>query len=267
MAATVLPSPPRLPVDHPTATIFLDETGILNARDQYFGIGVLKLLDAAPLLRDIQRLRDRHEFRDELHWASFDKAVARGSGRRLDFAMEVMDLFFAAENARFCCHIADRQHGDVTAQFKGSPHAGELAYEKLASRILREVIDPQEIVTVLADGRSTSPAVAFERDVAKSIHAAKGCLAVASVCRLDSRSTDALQVVDLLLGAAALDLRQGRTESASQKQALLEHLLEHCGCASFRPSGREDPDGRWKVKLLTQSRRTRRKRRGGRSGT
>ncbi len=263
MAANAFPVPARLPVDHPTATIFLDETGIVHARDQYFGIGVLKLVEAAPLLRDVQRLRDEHDFRDELHWASFDKAAARGATRRLDFAKAVMDLFFEAENARFCCHIADRQHGDVTAQFKGSPHAGELAYEKLASKVLREVIDEDEIVSILADGRSTSPAVEFERDVAKSIHAARDCLAVVSVCRLDSRSTDALQVVDLLLGATTLDLRQGRTESGSQKQALLAHLLDHCGCASFRPLGREDPDGRWKVKLLTRSRKTRRKQRGG----
>jgi Protein of unknown function (DUF3800) len=254
--------PPRLPHDHPTATIFLDETGVVAARDRYFGIGVLKLVDAAPLLRHVQGLRDKHDFREELHWSSFDKGGSRGATRRLDFAKEVMDLFFAADGARFCCHIADRQKGDVTAQFKGHPYAGERAYEQLASRVLREMIDDEEIVSVLADGRSTSPAVEFERDVSNSINRASGRLAVASVCRLDSRSTDALQVVDLLLGAAALDLRQGRIESGTQKQLLLNHFLDHCGCASFRPNGREDPDGRWRVKLLARPRKTRRRRRG-----
>ncbi len=236
---------------------------MVHARDRFFGIGVLKLVEAAHLIRDIQRLRDTHDFRDELHWASFDKATCRGTNRQLEFAKAAMDLFFSAQDARFCCHIADRQNGDVTAQFGGHPHAGERAYEQLASRVLREVIDGEEIVCVLADGRSTSPAVAFERDVANSINTARGRLVIASVCRLDSRSTDALQLVDLLLGAATLDLRQGRTESGSQKQLLLEHLLEHCGCASFRPSGRGDPAGRWQVKLLARSRKTRRKKRGG----
>ncbi|MGH2864212.1 MAG: DUF3800 domain-containing protein [Solirubrobacteraceae bacterium] len=263
MSASAFPAiPPRLPVAHPTSTIFLDETGIVHPRDQYFGIGVLKLIEAAPLLRDIQRLRDRFDFREELHWAGFDKATSLGAVRRLEFAKAAMALFFEADDARFCCHIADRQNGDVTAQFKGHPHAGELAYEKLATRVLGEVIDEEEIVAILADGRSTSPEVDFERAVANTINNLRGCLAVATVCRLDSRSTDALQVVDLLLGATTLDLRQGRTESGSQKQQLLEHLLEHCGCASFRPEGREDPDGRWKVKLLARSRKTRRKRRG-----
>jgi len=264
VSASAFPTvPPRLPHDHPTSTIFLDETGVVDPRDRYFGIGVLKLVDVAPLLRDVQRLRDKHEFREELHWSSFDKGGSSGTTRWLDFAKAVMDRFFAAEDARFCCHIADRQNGDVTAQFKGHPHAGERAYEQLASRVLREVIDEEEIVAVLADGRSTSPAVEFERDVSSSINRARGRLAVASVCRVDSRSTDALQVVDLLLGATALDLRQGRVESGTQKQLLLEHLLDHCGCASFRPNGREDPDGRWKVKLLARPRKTRRSKRGG----
>jgi hypothetical protein len=245
--ASVLPAvPPRLPHDHPTSTIFLDETGVVQGRDRYFGIGVLRLVDPAPLLRGVQRLRDKHGFRDELHWSSFDKGGLRGAAPRLDFAKAVMDLFFAADDARFCCHIADRQNGDVTARFKGHPHAGERAYEQLASRVLREVIDDQEIVAVLADGRSTSPAVEFERDVSNSVNRASGRLAVVSVCRLDSRSTDALQVVDLLLGATALDLRQGRTGSGTQKQALLDHLLDH-----------------WKVKLLAPPRTTRRARRGG----
>lgn len=261
-ASDVSDTPLRLPAAHPTSTIFLDETGVVHPRDQFFGIGVLKLTEAAPLLRDVQRLRDKLDFREELHWASFDKAPARGATRRLDFAKAAMDLFFEAEDARFCCHIADRQNGDVTAQFKGHRHAGERAYEKLAARVLSEIIDDQEIVAILADGRSTSPEVAFERTVASTINNSRDRLAVASVCRIDSRSTDALQLVDLLLGAATLDLRQGRTESSSQKQQLLERLLEHCNCASFRPEGREDPDGRWTVKLLARSRKTRRKQRG-----
>ena len=254
--------PTSLPADHPTATIFLDETGVVHPRDRFFGIGVLKLIDAAPLLRDVARMRDKHDFRDELHWANFDKARTRASTKRLEFAKAAMDLFFEAPDARFCCHIADRHNGDVTAQFKGHPHARERAYEKLAATVLGEVIDDEEIVAILADGRSTSPHVDFERDVAKTINELRDRLAVASVCRIDSRSTDALQVVDLLLGATTLDLRQGRTESGSQKQLLLEHLLDHCGCPSFRPAGREDPNGRWKVKLLAKSRKTRRKKRG-----
>lgn len=256
------PASQSLPVDHPTATILLDETGVLASRDRYFGIGALKLAHAPDLIRGVQRLRDKHDFREELHWSSFDKGTSRHKPRRVEFAKAAMDLVFEIETARFCCHIADRQNGDITAQFAGHEHARERAYERLASNVLREVIGDDEIVAVLADGRSTSPAVAFERDVTRSVNEGLGRLAVASVCRIDSRSTDALQVLDLMLGAAALDLRQGRTDGASQKQELLAHLLDRCGCASFRPNGREDPAGRWKVDLLRHPGRRRRKSRG-----
>jgi hypothetical protein len=251
-----------LPPDHPTSTVFLDETGLLR-RDRYFGIGILKLADASVLMRQLQRLRDQYDFHDELHWAGFDKAAARARPRSVEFAKAVIDVFFEVDDAHFCCHIADRQGGDITAQFRGHRHAGELAYERLASAVLGEVVGKSEVVSVLADRRSTSPAVAFERQVLRSVNDARERLAVASVCRIDSRSTDALQAVDLLLGAAAFDLRRGDDDKESQKRMLLMHLLDRCDCASFRPGGREDPTGRWKVKLLVRPSKTRRKNRGG----
>jgi hypothetical protein len=253
-----------LPPDHPTAWIFLDETGVVQrASDRFFGIGVLKLVDPALLLRDLQLLRDRYDFRTELHWASYDKAGSRNRPQQVRFAKQVIDLVIDSLDASFCCHIADRQHGDLTGRFRGHPHAGERAYEAMSAEILSEVIDDLEIVSVIADKRSTYPKVRFEFDVAKSVNQSKGRLAIANVCRLDSCSTDALQAVDLLLGAAALDLRQGRTESGSQKQQLLHHLLDRCERPSFRPSGGRDPTGKCAVKLLTRSRKARRKQRGG----
>ncbi|MGH2878273.1 MAG: DUF3800 domain-containing protein [Solirubrobacteraceae bacterium] len=253
-----------LPANHPTSWVFLDETGVAHAHstDRFFGIGVLKLADPSNLLHEIQLLRARYGFHGELHWANFDKALIRGRDDVVQFAKDSMDLVLRDKQAFFCCHIADRQHGDLTARFRDHPHAGERAYEALAAKILAEAIEGEEIVSVIADRRSTSSKVSFERDVSRTVNQAKQRLAVANVCCLDSRSTDALQVVDLLLGAAAFDLRQGRTNSGSQKQQLLAHLLDRCECSTFRPTGREDPAGKWKVELLTQSRKTRRKHRG-----
>jgi len=255
----------RLSPDHPTACVFLDETGVVHkhSTDSFFGIGVLKMSDPSVLLNDVQALRNRHGFHDELHWAGFDKASSRYRQEQVELAKAMMDLVFASSDARFCCHIADRRHGDLTAKFGSHRHAGEKAYEALAAEILGETIDDEEIVSVIADRRSTPRKVTFELDVARSVNLARERLAVATVCRLDSRSTDALQLVDLMLGAAAFDLRQGRIEGESQKQQLLAHLLDRCDCATFRPRGRSDPDGRWRVKLLTRSHKTRRKRRGG----
>jgi hypothetical protein len=118
-------------------------------------------------------------------------------------------------------------------------------------------------VTVLADHVTTPAAVSFEADVARTVNTQAERLAIASVCRVDSRCTDGLQLVDLLLGAATFDLRQGRyTDSETQKQRLLAHLLDRCNCASFRPDGRRDSAGvKFEVSILTRRKRTHRGRR------
>lgn len=262
--ATTHPTPVELSPDHPTATVFLDETGVVHHRasDKYFGIGCLKANDPAPLLQGLHDLRDRAGFHEELHWADFDKARLRGRSDVVELAKAAIDLVFDSDDAYFCCWIANRDHGDLTARFARHAHPGHKAYEWLAAEVLDDTVGPVELTTVLADRLSTTPDVRFETDVAKVVNGRRQRLAVVNVCRLDSRSTDGLQLVDLLLGAATLDLRQGRIAKATQKQELLEHLLDRVGCVSFRPNGRERAD-KFKVKLLGKARKTRRSPRSG----
>lgn len=255
-----------LPADHPTAVVFLDETGVVHhhPNDSFFGIGCLKASDPSVLLRDFQRLRDRTGFREELHWADFDKAKMKERPELVVLAKDAIDLVFDSSDAYFCCAIADRGYGDLRARFKGHPHPAAKAYESLAADVLGHLITGDEVITVLADHVSTPPEVRFEKDVATAVNKAHGRLAIASVSRLDSKAHDGLQVVDLLLGAAAFDLRRGDYGAETQKQELLEHLLDRCGCASFRPNGHGDPAGmKHHVKLLIPPRRSRRGRRGG----
>lgn len=261
--AAVSPAVHGLPPDHPTAVIFLDETGVVHrAHDRYFGIGCLKARDPGPLLQGLHQLRARVGFRDELHWADFDKARLRDRPDVVALARAVIDLVFDSDDAEFSCYIADRANGDLTVRFKSHDYPSHKAYEWLAAEVLHDLIGEQEVVTVLADRLSTAPGVRFETDVAEVVNRRRRRLAVSNVCRLDSRSTDGLQIVDLLLGAATLDLRQGRTGGETQKQALLEHLLHRCECASFRPHGRSR-HGKFKVELLAKPRK---RRRGGRGG-
>lgn len=259
------PTPRFLSPEHPTAVVFLDETGVVHHRskERYFGIGCLKAGNPGPLLQGLHDLREQVGFRAELHWADFDKARLRGCGEIVELAKAAIDLVFDSDDAYFCCLIADRQNGDLTARFANQPYPGHKAYEWLAAEVLDETVGEHEVVTVLADRLSTTPEVRFESDVRRLVNRRRKRLAISSVCRLDSRSTDGLQLVDLLLGAAALDLRQGRTGTQTQKQELMEHLLNRCGCVSFRPAGRSE-DGKFKVDLLAKPQRTRRSARGGR---
>jgi hypothetical protein len=253
-----------LPVGHPTSVVFLDETGVLHPQptDTYFGIGCLKASDPSVLLRDFKRLREGAGFHDELHWADFDKAKTKDRPDLIALAKNAIDLVFNSHDAFFCCTIADRGHGDLRRRFKDHPHPAAKAYESLAADVLSDLIAGEELITVLADQISTHPDVRFEKDVASAVNKRQGRLAIASVSRLDSRAHDGLQLVDLLLGAAAFDLRRGEHGGNTQKQQLLGHLLDRCGCASFRPNGRSDPEGtRYNVTLLKPPRRSHRGRR------
>jgi hypothetical protein len=104
---------PYLPSGYPTAVAFLDETGSIAA-DRFFGVGCLKLREPSRLLRQLQKLRDRHHWYAELHWVE----MTRDS---LAVYREVVDLVASAESS-FSCFIAD-----PVARF-GSPWR---AYEKL----------------------------------------------------------------------------------------------------------------------------------------
>jgi hypothetical protein len=266
MSPNATPYVLSLPVDHPTSVVFLDETGVVHRRatDRFFGIGCLKARDPSGLLLQLRALRDTCGYRGELHWARFDKADLQRRDDVLQLACDAIDLVFDSDDAYFACSIANRDHGDLTARFRHHAHPGHKAYEALAAQVLADIVDERELITVLADHMTTHRAVHFEADVARAANNKKQRLAVASVCRVDSRCTDGLQLIDLLLGAAAFDLRQGHyADGETQKQRLLGHLLDRCGCASFRPNGRRDAHGaKFEVKILTRATRTHRGRRG-----
>jgi hypothetical protein len=244
--------------------VFLDETGVVRPHptDPVFGIGCLKVTDPSTLVRALRGLRERFGYRGELHWASFDKADLLGRDDVVDLACAAIDLVLEDSDAYFACLIADRGRGDLTAQFKGHAHPGHRAYEHLAARALSALIGDIGLVTVLADHVSTPADVHFEADVARTVNRQAGRLAVASVCRLDSRCTDGLQLIDLLLGAVTFDLRRGRVDDGdAQKQHILAHLLDRCACPTFRPRGQRQ-EGKFSVEILAAPRTRRRGRRG-----
>src|SRR4051812_3795149 len=150
-----LPRPESLPAVHPTASLYLDESGVIKT-DRFFGIGCLKAKDGPRLTRALHRHRQVLECRGELHWSRFDKATSRND-RSFEMAMATIDVFFEHEDASFCCVLADRQEGDLTRAHGSSWQA----YEWLSAEVLDKAIDGHEIVSVLADHVDTPPSVRF----------------------------------------------------------------------------------------------------------
>jgi hypothetical protein len=135
--------------------------------------------------------------------------------------------------------VADRQQDDPVARF-GGPHA---AYQKLAAQLIVGSIRPFELLTVLADNYSTPDHVKFEEDLRADVNSRLKRLAVLTVCRLDSSSTDALQIVDLLTAAVTFEFRQsaGIASRYSSKAKLAEFVRHTYGVSSFLNGCKQPP--------------------------
>ncbi len=201
---------------------FLDESGTI-ASDRFFAVGCLKLSEPSWLLRDVQRWRDQRHWYREIHFAD----LTRGA---LAPYQEVVDIL-ARSDLRFSCFVADRQVADPMERFGSSAKA----YEKLAEQLLIGSIAPDEILTVLADNYSTPEVNPFEIVVRAEINRRLGCLAVASVVRIDSRAAVPLQLVDLLTSAVAFEFRQdaGLAGKTSAKAQLSAYMRQRFNVTTF----------------------------------
>lgn len=241
----------KLRRDHPCATVFLDETGSI-AKDWIFAIGLLKVSEPSVLLRALQQWRDRRHWYKEIKY--YD--VTKGS---LGLYKEVVDIAVRDCGASFFCFVADRQAADPVERF-GSHWD---AYEKLAEQLVMAAVSPSELVTVLADNYSTPNEVLFEQTLRSNVNRRSRRLSVVSVCRLDSKSSDGLQVVDLLTSATALEFRiaAGVASGGTPKAELAQHVRGALGTDSCLGGWRSHDHsvavynhGNWQAEALSRSR-------------
>jgi hypothetical protein len=209
----------RLQRGHPTPLIFLDESGSI-AGDRFFVVGVLKLSQPSRLLRRIQRFRDREGWYGEFHFAQ----VTKGS---VELYKRLVDLVSHEDGLWFDCFVADKALANPVERWETHWRA----YEKLAEQLLVGSIRPFEIVSVLADNYSTPPEVDFESTVTERVNKRLDRLAVANLIRIDSASTDGLQIVDLLTSAVGFEFRQaaGIAGRGNPKDALAGNVRDRFG--------------------------------------
>jgi hypothetical protein len=210
---------PQLRKDHPCATAFLDETGAIS-KDQIFGIGLLKATEPAPVLRRIQKWRDQTHWYNEIKFGDL-------TARSLGLYEQVVDLVLDSGDAEFFCFMADRHVADPIERF-GSQWD---AYSKLAEQLVVASIHPDELVALMADNYSTPDHVLFEQDLRAAVNRRLRRLALVSVCRLDSKSSDGLQIADLLTSAVAFEFRikAGLAKESTPKGVLAKHVRARLG--------------------------------------
>lgn len=211
-----------------TKFCFLDETGSLsNKTDPFFTVGILKLSQPYYLLNKLLYERSKRNFYDEL---KFNKL----SRKNIDFAKLAIDALFEARSAKFYSYSLDKDGEYFKKEFAGDPWK---AYEKITIRIIKDAaLAPKEILILLADHVTVPKNIRFEVDVKKEVNSLFKRLALAGVCRLDSKSNDLLQLVDLMIGTITYDLKiqTGAVRTGdTYKKELLQHLKQNLGAETL----------------------------------
>jgi len=181
-----------------TPFCFFDETGNLNDKaNRYFAMGMLKCLQPYFLDYEIQKLRQRERFFDEVKFNKLSK-------KNISFCLKMLHLIFQIPGLKFSCFIINKNDVDFQLEFKNDLW---LAYEVFAEKLLIGNISPSEVIVVLADYVTTPPRVKFEVEVKHTVNNHFRRLAVGGVCRVDSKGVNLIQVIDLILGAIAYDYK------------------------------------------------------------
>lgn len=181
-----------------TPFCFFDETGNLNDKvNRYFAMGMLKCSQPYFLDYEIQQLRQREKFFDEIKFNKLSK-------KNINFVLKILGLIFTIPGLKFSSFLINKDDIDFQAEFKNDLW---LAYEVFAEKLLIGNISPREIIIVIADYVTTPKDVKFEIKVKHMVNNHFKRLALAGVCRVDSRGVNLIQITDLILGTIAYDYK------------------------------------------------------------
>ena len=209
-----------------TKFCFLDETGTLSEqKDQYFTVGILKMSQPYYLQSKLIFERSKIKFYDEVKFNKLSK-------NNLAFAKTAIDALFETKSINFCSYSISTKSDYYLKNFDKNPW---LAYEQITLKLLGATLANQEIIILIADHVTTPREIRFEVDVKKHFNVANRRLALAGVCRFDSKSNDLLQLTDLLIGAITYDIKFKKklVLGSKYKIELVDYLKNKLGADTF----------------------------------
>lgn len=209
-----------------TKFCFLDETGTLSDQtDQYFTVGILKMSQPYYLQSRIFYERSKIGFYDEVKFNKLSK-------NNIGFAKTAIDALFETRSISFYSYSISTKSDYYLKRFDKNPW---MAYEQITRKLLDAALSQQEIIILIADYVTTPKEIRFEVEVKKKFNQFKGRLALAGVCRFDSKSNDLLQLVDLLIGAVTYDIKFAKklVDGSKSKLEVVSYLKGKLGADSF----------------------------------
>lgn len=184
-----------------TCFYFLDETGLIySKRDKFFALGIVKCKYPERLYKRMRKVRDRYKYREELRWANLDRRI------RFDIAREFFNIFLT-EDAKFNCIILNKDELDFRRHYKNNLYK---VYRNFTIVLLKLIIgkNPEEIIILLADDYFAPDKENLEAAIKGIINDHYQKFVIAGVCQIDSKSSDLLQLTDLILGSILYDLKK-----------------------------------------------------------
>lgn len=206
-----------------TPFCFLDESGTLDPKSQpYFTVGMIKCSQPYFLQQEIRYVRESNHFWWELKFNNLNKA-------KFNIAKKVLDTFFNTQSVCFSSYSVDKRSEYFKKEFKSDPF---FAYEQIAQDLLEGNLRKNEVLVVLADNVITPKRSRFEVNIKNQTNKKFQRLAIAGVCRLDSKTNDLLQLTDLLVGSINYELllKEGLIPAPSKtKQLFVEQFKTNLG--------------------------------------
>jgi len=206
-----------------TPFCFLDESGTLDVKSQpYFTVGMIKCSQPYYLQQKIRYIRESNNFWWEFKFQHLSKPKIRTT-------LSVLDTLFNTRSIHFSSYTIDKRSEYFKNEFHNDPF---IAYEQITKHLLEGNLRKNEVLIVLADNVVAPKRNRFEVNVKNHINNKFKRLAIAGVCRLDSRTNDLLQLTDLLIGSINYELllKEKILLSASQyKAAFIKRFKENLG--------------------------------------
>ena len=228
-----------------TPFAFVDETGALNLKtDPYFALGLIKTQRPQTLYPQLRSLRSRLKLYPELRFYNLTYYL-------LPLAKGFIDIFIGSPISSFNCIIIPKHDKDFDPEKYFNNDIFEI-YRKFLTILIKESIGPIDILTVLADDYfcpyNQATLETFEGSIRALVNARFGRLALTSVCQINSKSSDFIQLTDLILGCVVMDLKiqvgliklKNLSTSNKVRYELLQYLKEKLGMskdASFFARG------------------------------